>query len=986
LTVSRLAAATSADRIAQVDQPGQLRLVWRRFSRHRLAVFGASALLIVVLLALLGPLLAPPLFVVDPFHAAPPVIYAHRDQAPSFSLGQWTYLMGTDANGNAVLAYVLDGARSTLAIGIVGSALAAVIGALIGATSGYIGGVLDSLLMRVADIFLAVPLLPLFVLLSLSPVQDQGLQRYIVLFGFATWPSVARLVRGYFLSLKEREFAESARAVGVSTPRIIVRHLLPNALDVVIVAFTLNTALFIVIEATLDLLNVGPDTVTWGKELAITYYAGGVISGYWWQFVFPGGALLVTVLAINFLGDGLRDALDVTAGPFIVADVVEPAAETQRGGASRWVQRVGGVPMRGLTLARSGWGIATSPVMRRTRTAVLRVAPATGRTWLVPKELGPSREIPLLLAVPLPVVCLLLVSLACLLGNAHLAYAPNYNPPTQVTSIDSASDYAAWPLAKGGWDILGFRYGDLWYREVDDAGRTSVSSAMARGESNATQPALAESDGHLLGAWVSATNDRIQAAFLGKHRPKSFALNPTGGIVEHPSVVALPARRFGVLFDWQRDQNLPQATFDIYLASVSDGARTRPRLIRLVRSANYGLLPRGALDGSGALDTMYLERTGDGSWTIDFQRFRPSGTPLAGAVPLGTVSYQVRRADASIDPTGVPLQWGMDLQAAGDGSVWGVWRAGTSIHSFGNADPPEGATTINVAHWSASGGILLPPTVVEVDPSYETDVPSLAMAVTPAQEALYFTYPGDTNFPQLDSSGNLVPGRRSYGGSGHVLVNLRLDTSGRPIGYGRVAYDAGGEASNPRAGTIAGRAEVLWQKFALGGDVLEGSVYHPARSPDLLTRLGLNIGNVWANLVLIAFGALGIGIVLTAINAFLLLPLIPVWMVARRLGARLCWPVYGLTIGLLMVYGLLLPPYTPAYLLGVRSLVGALALDPLDRSLIAIGALVASYWLGAVVLRRQEAWLRAAAMGVIALSFILVIYAELFIQSQLGRI
>lgn len=625
-----------------------------------------------------------------------------------------------------------------------------------------------------------------------------------------------------------------------------------------------------------------------------------------------------------------------------------------------------------------------SPVMRGTRSAALRVAPATVRTWRVPKEVGPSREIPLVLAVPPPVVCLLLVSLACLLGNAHLAYAPNYSPPTRFATIDSASDYAAWPLAKGGWAILGFSHSELWYHEVGREGRTTGSSNVTRGGSNAAQPALGESHGQVLGAWVSANNDRIQAAFLGRSRLKAFALNPTGGIVEHPSVVALPGRRFGVLFDWQRHQNLPQATFDIYLASVSDGARTRPRLVRLVRSANYGLLPRAVMDGSGALDTMYLERRGDGSWTTNFQRFKPSGIPLGAAIPLGTVSYQIRRADTSIDPTGVPPQWGMDLQPAADGSVWGVWRTGTSIHSSGNADPPEGATTINVAHWSAGGSLLLPPTVVGVDPGI--DVPSLAMAITPAQEVIYYTYPGDTLIPRLDSSGNLVITHQSYGGSGQVLVNLTLNPSGRPIGYGRVAYDGGGVPSNPRAGTVADRAEVLWQKFAVRGDVLEGSVYHPARSPDLLTRLRLNIGNVWANLVLIAFGALGIGIVLTAINAYLLLPLIPAWMVARRLGARLCWPVYALTIGLLLVYGLLVPSYVPAYLLGVRSLVGALALDPLDRSLMAVGAVFVSYWLGAVKLRRQEAWLRAAAMGVIALCFVRVIFAELFIQSQLGRI
>ncbi len=563
-------------------------------------------------------------------------------------------------------------------------------------------------------------------------------------------------------------------------------------------------------------------------------------------------------------------------------------------------------------------------------------------------------------------------------------YAPNYAPPTRFATIDSASDYAAMPLAKGGWAILGFSHGELRYREVDGAGLSSVTLAVPRAGSGATQPALAESNGRILSAWVSANHDRIQAAFLGKHLLKFFALNPSGGIVEHPSVVALSARRFGVLFRWQRHQNLPQATFDIYLALVSDGAGTRPRLVRLIRSANYGLLPRGVMDGSGALDTIYLERRGDESWTIDFQRFGPSGAPLGAVVPLGTVDYQVRRPDTNIDPTGVPAEWRMDLQPAGDGSVWGIWRAGTSIHSARNVDPPTGATTINVAHWSAGGRLLVSPSVVEADPG--ADVPSLAMAVTPAQEVMYFTYPGDTNIPQLDSSGNVVPGHQSYGGSGQVLVNLRLNPSERPVGFGRVAYDAGGEPSNPRAGTVAGKAEVLWQKFTVRGDALEGSVFHPARSPDLLTRLGLNIGNVWANLVLITFGALGIGIVLTALNAFMLLPLIPVWLVVRRLGARLRWPVFALTIGLLMVYGLLIPRYLPSYLLGVRSLVGALALDPPDRTFIAIGALVASYWLGAVVLRRQEAWLRAAVMGAMALSFVLIIYAELFIQSQLGRI
>jgi len=982
LTVSRSAARTGPDRGTQVYQPGQWSLVWRRFSRHRLAVLGAGALLLIVLLALLGPLIAPPLFVVDAFHAGPPTIYAHRDQAPAFS--QWTYLMGTDANGNAVLAYVLDGARATLAIGILGSALAAVIGALVGGVSGYVGGVLDSFLMRVADVFLAVPLLPLLVLLNLSPVQEQGLQRYIVLFGFATWPAVARLVRGYFLSLKEREYAEAARAFGVSTPRIIMRHLLPNTLDVVIVAFTLNIALFIVLEATLDFLNAGPGSITWGKELAITYYAGGVIAGYWWQFVFPGAALLVTVLAINFLGDGLRDALDVSAGPFVIVDVVRPA-DTRRGGVRHWVRRVGGFSKHGLTLVRAGWASAMSPVLRRGRVSVLRVVPVSARHWLQPTEVRPSREIPLVLAVPPPVLCLLLVSLGCLLGNARLAYAPNYSPPTQFTTIDSASDYAAWPLGAGGWAILGFRHGKLWFREVNREGRTSISSTMIGGADAATQPALAESGGRMLGAWVSAGQDRIQAAFLGKHNSTLVTLNPPGGIVEHPFVVALPAGQFGVLFDWQRHSNLPHATYDIYLASISYGAKTQPRLVRLIRSARYGLLPRGVMDGSGALDTMYLEQTAAGAWAIDFERFRLSGTPLGVPVPLGSVSYQIRRPDTTIDPAGVPPQWGMDLRRAGNGSIWGVWRAGSTIQSPRSIES-QSTTTINLSHWSAGGSLLLPPTVVEVDPGIAMDVDSLAMAVTPAAESIYFTYPGDTNIVQIAPSGNLAPVSQSYIGSDHVLVNLRLNPSVQPITYERVAYDGGGEVSNPRAATVAGQPEVLWQKFGVQGDVLEGALYHPVRAPDLLTRLGLNIGNVLANLALLTFGALSIGIVLTVLNAFWLLPLIPVWTVVRCLGTRLCWPVYALTIGLLMAYGLFVPHYPSLYLLGVSNLVGPVILSPLNRGLIVSGAVIASYWLVATLLRRQEAWLRAAVMGVTALSFVLVIYAELFIQSQLGRI
>jgi len=338
--------------------------------------------------------------------------------------------------------------------------------------------------------------------------------------------------------------------------------------------------------------------------------------------------------------------------------------------------------------------------------------------------------------------------------------------------------------------VLGFRHGELWFREVDGEGRTVASSAVTGGANGASETALAESGGRMLGAWVSPDQDRIQAAFLGKHSLKPFTLNLAGGIVEHPSTVVLSARRFGVLFEWQRHQNRSHATYDIYLASISYGAKTQPRLVRLIRSARYGLLPRGVMDGSGALDTMYLEQTASGAWAIDFERFRLSGTPLGVPVPLGSVSYQIRRPDTTIGPAGVPPQWGMDLQRAGNGSMWGVCRAGATVQSP-RGDESQNTTTIYLTHWSASGRLLLAPTVVEVDPGYATDVQSLAMAVTPVSEGIYFTYPGDTNIVQLARSGNLVPETQSYGSRDHVLVNLRLNPSGQLISYERVAYDGG---------------------------------------------------------------------------------------------------------------------------------------------------------------------------------------------------
>jgi peptide/nickel transport system permease protein len=182
----------------------------------------------------------------------------------------------------------------------------------LGATAGYFGGAADSIIMRITDVFLTIPIIPLLLMLSLY--LSKGSWFYIVLiFGVTSWPVIARLIRSYYLTFRSQEFTQAARAVGVSDTRIIFRHILPNALSPVIVSATLLVATFIVAEAAIDFLGVGirPPTVSWGLALTNAQDYFGV--GNWWWAFFPGMFILITVLSINFLGDGLRDALDVRA-------------------------------------------------------------------------------------------------------------------------------------------------------------------------------------------------------------------------------------------------------------------------------------------------------------------------------------------------------------------------------------------------------------------------------------------------------------------------------------------------------------------------------------------------------------------------------------------------------------------------------------------------------------------------------------------------
>ena len=278
---------------------------WRRFKRHRLAYWSLWLLALLVLAVLLGPL----------FYKVGinEVDFKARLASPSA-----LHPMGTDDLGRDILARVLYGGRISLAVGLAAMLMAITVGVLIGAVAGMARGWVDAALMWLTDLFLSLPQLPLLLLLIFlfrEPLKaafglEVGIFILIVLvIGGFRWMPVARLVRAQFFSLREKEFVEAARALGASVPRQVVRHILPNSLGPVIVAGTIDIAAAIIAESTLSFLGLGfpPDVPTWGRIL----YDGRDymdLAVHW--ALFPGIAIFLTVLTINFIGDGLRDALD----------------------------------------------------------------------------------------------------------------------------------------------------------------------------------------------------------------------------------------------------------------------------------------------------------------------------------------------------------------------------------------------------------------------------------------------------------------------------------------------------------------------------------------------------------------------------------------------------------------------------------------------------------------------------------------------------
>ncbi len=279
--------------------------VWKRFRRHRLALTGAVVLCVVVVVAVFAKFL--------PLQDPNFIDQVHWQGYP-LAPGVAGHLLGTDENGRDLLARLVWGAQISLTVAFFAVLMEIVIGAFLGALAGYYGGAVDYWIMRLTDVFLSIPLLPLLLVLTaiVSASSNKAALNFgviVIIIGATSWPPAARLVRASFLSLREKEFTEAARAVGNRDGRIIFRHLLPNAVAPIIVQATLDVAGVIILESTLSFLGFGiqPPTASWGNMLA---NAESNMSIAPWVAIFPGLCILVTVLSINYLGDGLRDALD----------------------------------------------------------------------------------------------------------------------------------------------------------------------------------------------------------------------------------------------------------------------------------------------------------------------------------------------------------------------------------------------------------------------------------------------------------------------------------------------------------------------------------------------------------------------------------------------------------------------------------------------------------------------------------------------------
>jgi len=287
----------------KIEGRGPWLLAWQRLRRDRVAMISLVIIVLIVLMAILAPLAS--MITGHPPNEQYRQIGLTPDGLPMGPSSQ--FWMGTDDLGRDIFVRIAYGARVSLLVGVVATGIAVMIGVVVGLTAGFFGGLVDSVLARLVDVVLCVPFL--LVAIALVSITGPSLSITIFVIGFFSWASVARIVRGQVLSLREREFVEAARSLGASDSRIMFVDILPNVLAPVIVYSSLLIPVVITVEATLSYLGLGlpPPTADWGGMIAD---ANAYYTTAWWYLFFPGAALLTTTLAFNLFGDGIRDAFD----------------------------------------------------------------------------------------------------------------------------------------------------------------------------------------------------------------------------------------------------------------------------------------------------------------------------------------------------------------------------------------------------------------------------------------------------------------------------------------------------------------------------------------------------------------------------------------------------------------------------------------------------------------------------------------------------
>lgn len=280
--------------LGEIESPWKI--AFRRLKKNKLAILSLIIIVILIILAVFAPLFTP--YERDAIHLL------DKEQPPSL-----THILGTDHLGRDMYTRIIYGGRISLSVGLVAVAIEVIIGIIVGCLAGFYRGLVDSILMRIADVFMCFP----FLLICITVVAILGSSIYNVMLaiGLLGWPSIARIVRGQILTLREQEFMEAAEALGLKDRSKIFRHLLPNTLASVIVYATIGIAGAILTEAALSFLGMGvaPPVPSWGNmiQAARDLY---VIEHIWWYWLPPGLAIFITVMSLNILGDGLRDALD----------------------------------------------------------------------------------------------------------------------------------------------------------------------------------------------------------------------------------------------------------------------------------------------------------------------------------------------------------------------------------------------------------------------------------------------------------------------------------------------------------------------------------------------------------------------------------------------------------------------------------------------------------------------------------------------------